>query len=233
MEREPNGWSLDRGYYYQDPNASGWSWYRYAIVGVSAAILTLLFMQVSVLGGAGSVRAADMKIPLAPIPEKTNPLFDSIASQIAKRPVKVACTFPENPKGIIGETEPGSDYIWMTDNMCGHLLHFQAIVRIRPDRTNLSEQDYDDILAMQVLAHESFHALGIKNERQTDCYAMQRVEFVALKLGASLNFAQSIEGTLVSNYNFIRRPTDAYRLGVECRNGGSLDLDPNTLAWPE
>ena len=79
------------------------------------------------------------------------------------------------------------------------------------------------------LAHESWHLRGITNEAQTQCYAVQTTETVALGLGIGPLDARTI-ATRVA-LDGARAPAGEYH-SAECRPGGPWDLRPETGDWP-
>ena len=83
-------------------------------------------------------------------------------------------------------------------------------------------------LAVEALAHESYHLAGVQDEAATQCYALQAMRFVALRLGVSAEIGDAYVRAAVARY-----PTlpEAYR-SVECREGGALDLHPETGVFP-
>jgi hypothetical protein len=87
----------------------------------------------------------------------------------------------------------------------------------------------NDAIALDVLAHESWHLEGNQNEAVTECYAEQTVGFVATKLGSDNVQARGL-ARLVHLLVYPQMP-DEYRSG-ECRDGGALDLRPDSSAWP-
>jgi hypothetical protein len=84
--------------------------------------------------------------------------------------------------------------------------------------------------AIVVLAHESFHLAGVTNEAQTQCYAVQRTELAASRLGATPERARAIaEWALDASPRTL--PQD-YWQPEACRDGGVWDLRPDSPRWP-
>jgi hypothetical protein len=83
--------------------------------------------------------------------------------------------------------------------------------------------------ALETLGHESVHASGDRDEAVATCWAMQRLPRAAKLLGRS-----TAEGHYLARL-FWRvwypRVLPAYR-SAECRNGGALDLHPDSNVWP-
>ena len=88
-----------------------------------------------------------------------------------------------------------------------------------------------DALAWSVsaLAHEAQHVSGIHDEALAECYGMQSIAAAARRLGRT-----PAEGRYLASlfwrrwYPWIRA---SYR-SPDCRNGGPLDLHPDTNVWP-
>jgi hypothetical protein len=85
------------------------------------------------------------------------------------------------------------------------------------------------LTAVHVLGHESVHLLGIYDEAQTDCIALQLHAQVAVALGANDRLARSMAREYWINFHLPR--VGAYQ-SVECRDGGRLDLFPARPGWP-
>ena len=79
------------------------------------------------------------------------------------------------------------------------------------------------------LAHESWHLRGIVNEAQTQCYAIQTTETVALRLGIGPLDARRIATRVALEH--AQAPEGKYH-SRECRPGGPWDLRPATVEWP-
>jgi hypothetical protein len=79
--------------------------------------------------------------------------------------------------------------------------------------------------AVEVLAHESFHLRGVKNEAEAECYALQFVSRVARRLGVPRGNARAMQA--LAGRISVRKPPE-YQ-STECRPGGKLDLRGG---WP-
>ena len=80
-----------------------------------------------------------------------------------------------------------------------------------------------------MLAHESIHLSGIRDEAQADCFGFQKTAFVAEELGASPD-----EARRYAELAIIERTQSApqeYR-SPDCHDGGALDLNPGSSVWP-
>jgi hypothetical protein len=161
-----------------------------------------------------------------------------VASLVAGRPVQVRCEdFSDGevvePGGVVqfNGSKP-ADWARLRPDVCSHLVHFmqtpagaEACLAARrcDERTETSAE------ALKILAHESYHLGGVKNEAAAECYAMQAVPRVARALaGTSLADAHAL-AVIVYLLGYAGMPP-AYRSG-ECRPGGALDLSSGP-SWP-
>jgi hypothetical protein len=149
-----------------------------------------------------------------------------IAGLVAERPVQVRCEdfsigTPDEPGGVVqfnGNTP--ADYAHIRPDVCTALLKFARI----PQSATLRSA-----VALDVLAHESFHLRGIATEATAECYAMQELPRVARALGASEAEAPML-ARFVYTFNYPGMPSN-YRT-PDCRPGGKLDRHPGG-GWPD
>jgi hypothetical protein len=154
-----------------------------------------------------------------------------VASQIAGRQVEVHC--PSTVKMLVdisphagsvyfdGNGRP-ADRTKLNDATCSMLDDFAE-----------GETDSDDALrvarALHVLAHESIHLSGVRDEAEADCFGFQKTAFVAEQLGASQEEAQRYAELAVIERSHTAPPE--YR-SPDCHDGGLLDLDRRSNVWP-
>lgn len=118
-------------------------------------------------------------------------------------------------------------------------------------RANASDATYWNryesyAFALQTLAHEAVHLGGMvggtlrngvasghpDSEARADCYGMQWLPYVAQQLGAAPDDAQAIARYYATvTYPRRQQQSPAY-WSAECRDGGALDLRPDTNVWP-
>jgi hypothetical protein len=110
----------------------------------------------------------------------------AIASEIAGRTVDVNCpgllariADASAHAGTVFFDERGrpADFTDLDDQTCSELDRFAE------GKTDSGEDD-KVARALHVLAHESSHLAGIRDEAAADCYGLQRTAFVAESLGA-------------------------------------------------
>lgn len=157
-------------------------------------------------------------------------LFSSVASRIAERDVRIEC---QRLSGAMVDATGELGYVQFDgDGRPGDVgrLEVDACEDLRSylhgDRT---DPTLDEIVAVQVLSHESYHLSGIANEAATECAALQRLDDVAGWLGATPEQARSLAERYLADV-YPRMP-DAYR-SDECVDGGELDAFPEDPAWP-
>jgi hypothetical protein len=155
----------------------------------------------------------------------------NIASAIAGRKVEVHC--PGVLQRLV-EVSPNAGSVYFSaDGQPGDFTELD-------DKTCATLEDYAEghadaedaprvAAAMHVLAHESWHLAGVRNEAEADCYGLQRTAFVAERLGADPAEAQAFaELAVVERARFALHE---YR-SAECHDGGALDLDRGSTVWP-
>ena len=173
---------------------------------------------------------------------KTEETLAAVASQIAGRPVSISC------QGVISDAidvsaaegevrfENGkpADVAELKRGICTALAEFPDSVTDERYRCLVSEdtcpKDIDKfVLAVHTLTHEAWHLRGVKDERITECYAIQTDEIVAARLGASPSLARAI-----AHYYTTEKYTQLssnYQTPA-CRNGGRYDLNRGSRVWP-
>jgi hypothetical protein len=95
-----------------------------------------------------------------------------------------------------------------------------------PKRCAPSDDDAEPLL---VLAHEAMHAAGNAGEEVAECYGLQHVYDVAVGLGVTPEAARSYA---TYAWQTIYPNAHAGYVSDACRDGGPLDLRPETAVWP-
>jgi hypothetical protein len=154
-----------------------------------------------------------------------------IASSIAGREVDVHCpgllarlADVSTHAGSVFFDEHGrpADFTDLDEETCSELDRFAE------GKTGPGEEERV-ARAIHVLAHESSHLAGVRDEAAADCYGLQRTAFVAESLGADPAEAERL-ARLALDERAITAPAD-YR-SSDCHDGGALDLDPDSTVWP-
>jgi len=155
--------------------------------------------------------------------------FTAESARIAGRPVTVQCDDEYAFTGV-GSDAAGVAFIsrglaFLQPSIC------RSLYRIAFEH-QVGDRD-DAAFAITVLAHEATHLRGIRNEAETECYALQEGVELGRRLGLDDATARA-----VMRYQRDRDLSDEsvqrldYRLPDGCRNGGSLDLRPDDQSFP-
>ena len=157
-------------------------------------------------------------------------LFSSVASRIAGRPVEIQC---QRLTGALID-------------VTGELGYVQFDASGRPGDAGRLERDacnslrsyvhsdkqaptLDQVVAVDVLSHESHHLAGELDEARTECASIQRLVDVAEWLGATREEADALAGRYATEV-YPRMSTD-YR-APECTADGEWDQTPGDGVWP-
>ena len=156
--------------------------------------------------------------------------FSTIASGIAGREVRIECQRfsgalldPTAEAGYVQFDAAGrpSDTGRLERDACNDLRRY-----LHGDKGNPTLQQ---VIAVQVLAHESYHLAGIRSEAQTECAALQKIDDVAGTLGATPEQGRAMAERYYLEV-YPRMPT-AYR-SADCKDKGELDAAPDDSEWP-
>ena len=100
----------------------------------------------------------------------------------------------------------------------------QALMSSRPRYADATSAN-----ALDTVAHEMLHAMGYRNEAQTECYAMQTADVVGHHLGVPRAYLKGLSRLfLVAN----SRRSSEYQDPIRCSEGGVWDLDPAHASAP-
>jgi len=155
--------------------------------------------------------------------------FTIEAARIAGKNVRVYCDDAYSFTGV-GSDAAGVAFIsrgisYLEPTIC------RSLHRIAFD-SELGPRD-EAAFAITVLAHEATHLRGIRNEAETECYALQEGLALGRRLGLDAETARTL--MVVQRARDLSDASVArldYRLPSECRNGGSLDLRPSDPQFP-
>jgi hypothetical protein len=102
---------------------------------------------------------------------------------------------------------------------------FETLLKHRPRYPNVITAD-----AVETLAHETMHSVGVSVEAQAECYGMQLTPILAGNLGVPPTYASALAKLNLENYK--ERPPN-YINTSKCRENGVWDLfpDKNSLPW--
>ena len=152
--------------------------------------------------------------------------FSAEAARIAGHRVTIRCDESGEIVGVVQHTDGiaqvGGRLAYLVPDRCYDLyrLAFEGDVSFSQTAR-----------AVAVLAHEAWHLAGVRDEAQTECYALQSGVELGRRLGLSTRTArQMMRQQLVENAG--RGAASEYVVGPDCRDGGELDLDPRSSAFP-
>jgi hypothetical protein len=153
--------------------------------------------------------------------------FSTEASRIATKPVRIRCDESGAYVGAVqhadGVATVGGELAYLTPERCHDLY------RLAYDGEVTSSQT---ARALAVLAHEAWHLRGIDDEGTTECYALQSAVQLGERLGLSEDTARRMmQQQLVENAGRTGAGTE-YVVPPDCRDGGTLDLDPRSDRFP-
>ena len=155
--------------------------------------------------------------------------FSAEAGRIAGRPVRVICDSDYAFTGV-GSDAAGIAFIprglaYLEPTVCRSLYRVAFEHRVG---------NRDDVaFALTVLAHEATHLRGVRNEAETECYALQEGVGLGERLGLDRTTAQAlVRAQLDRDLSDQTVQRVDYRLPPGCSNGGSLDLRPDDPSFP-
>jgi hypothetical protein len=149
------------------------------------------------------------------------------ASELAGKPVRIRCDESGRRVGAIQHSDGvaivGGDLAYLTPERCFDLYRLAFEGEITSSRTGR---------ALSVLAHETWHLRGVRDEGTTECYALQSGVEIGRRLGLSVGTArQMMRQQLTENLQH-RGSSIEYLVPADCRDGGRLDLDPRSSRFP-
>jgi hypothetical protein len=152
--------------------------------------------------------------------------FSAEAAPIAGHPVTIRCDESGRLVGAIQHTDGvalvGGDLAYLAPDRCYDLYRLAFEDEVSFSRT---------ARAIAVLAHEAWHLRGVRDEGTTECYALQSGVDLGQRLGLDEDTARRMmRQQLVENAG--RGAASEYVVGPDCRDGGELDLDPRSSAFP-
>ena len=153
--------------------------------------------------------------------------FSEEASRIAEKPVRIRCDESGEYVGAVqhadGVAEVGGDLAYLTPERCLDLYRLAFDGEVTGSQT---------ARGIAVLAHEAWHLRGEPNEGITECYALQSGVALGRRLGLSEDEARRLMAQQLAENSGRGVATAEYRVPPECRDGGSLDLDPAGSRFP-
>jgi hypothetical protein len=153
--------------------------------------------------------------------------FSEEASRIAAKPVSIRCDESGQYVGAVqhadGAAAVGGNLAYLTPERCLDLYRLGFKGEVSASQTGR---------ALAVLAHEAWHLRGVRDEGAAECYALQSAVELGQRLGLSEDAArQMMRQQLVENAGR-GRASPEYLVPPDCRDGRSLDLDPDSTRFP-
>jgi hypothetical protein len=170
--------------------------------------------------------------------------LSAIASQIAGRDVSVRCPGPlgrllgwDIVEGSVrfGADGRPADETKIRKQSCAELdalaegRRSKELECIARTAIACGRHGRETAMAVDVLAHESWHLRGVMDEAVTECRSLQTMAWAAQQLGAT-----AAQGHAMARAQFTgayEEMPDAYRSGG-CVDGGPLDLRPDDPRFP-
>lgn len=208
---------------YEDWEPEGrrsWPAVRRLLVGVGViAVLALVFWLVESRTGWD---ALDVETRTEAVG-----LFSEEASRIAEKPVRIRCDESGEYVGAVqhadGVAAVGGDLAYLTPERCLDLYRLGFEGESRGSQTGR---------ALAVLGHETWHLRGVRDEGTTECYGLQSGVELGRRLGLSEDTARQLMRQQLAENAGRSGATAEYLVPPECRDGGSLDLDPAATSFP-
>jgi hypothetical protein len=159
---------------------------------------------------------------------RTEALLSAEAGRIAGHAVRIRCDAEGKAVGVVqhadGLAEVGGSNAFLTPTIC-YRLHRLAYEN---DEGPFSQT----ARAIAVLAHEAWHLRGERDEGVTNCFAFQSGVDLGRRLGLSEGTAARMMRLQLADNATYARSAPAYLVPGECRDGGRLDLNPQSSRFP-
>jgi hypothetical protein len=153
--------------------------------------------------------------------------FSEEASRVAEKPVTIRCDESGDYVGAVqhadGVAAVGGNLAYLTPERCLDLYRLAFKEEVRSSQT---------ARALAVLAHEAWHLRGVSDEGTTECYALQTGVDIGQRLGLSADTARRMMRQQLVENALRGQSSPAYRVPPDCRDGGRLDLDPDSARFP-
>ena len=198
----------------------GFRWVHVAEAVAALAIVGILLYAASRPSGWNAVSAKRQA--------QTEAILSREASAIAHHPATVTCDKKGDYVGFVqdadGLAEVGGDQAFLTPEICNTL--YQLAVKHRAQSFSRTAR------AIAVLAHESWHLRGERDEGLANCYGFQSGVGIGVNLGLSRSRARAMMQEQLATNASDSGPNTQYRVPSGCRNGGAEDLNPTGAAFP-
>ena len=190
---------------------------------VLLAVLALLAFTLHRAAGEADATPGDLRL-------------GTIASELAKRKVTIRCEGSGGLMRVDGESgrttfvngRPGNTS-FLQAGVCDTLHRYSRELKSGFDCMLPCATPLEVAWSLNTLAHESYHLAGVRDEAETECYALQAIDFAARRLGASPEQARAL-----ASFAFEELPErmPAIYSSPQCDDGGRYDLRPGDPVWP-
>ncbi len=205
-----------------------------------ALVLALLLALAPAAGAVTPARPADAALlKRAATPDEL--LAQSVAARLTNLKPVVRCAPLPASSGELGVTPfvngHSVGYFLLSRQVCADLAAFRAKPSAYDPRAcgdeACGERVFEMVQAIQTIAHESYHVLGFIQEATAECYGMQSLWYAAHRLGASVVLSQTLARFYWKQIYPLRRTSHFPGYwSADCRDGGRLDLRPDSHGWP-
>jgi hypothetical protein len=149
------------------------------------------------------------------------------ASWLAEKPVQIRCDEAGEHVGAVqhadGVAIVGGELAYLAPQRCYDLYRLAFDGDISGSRTGR---------AIAVLAHETWHLRGVRDEGTTECYALQSGVDLGRRLGLSAGTARRLMQQQLAENVLHGRGSFEYVVSEDCEDGGRLDLNPGSSRFP-
>ena len=153
--------------------------------------------------------------------------FSREGSRIAGKPVTIRCDEAGSRVGAVQHSDGvaivGGTVAYLAPERCLDLYRLTFKGEITSSRT---------ARALAVLAHESWHLRGSRNEGTTECFALQSAVNLGRSFGLSADTARQMMRQQLTENQLHARGSSDYLVPPDCKDGGPLDLDPDSSRFP-
>ena len=155
-------------------------------------------------------------------------VFSREASLIAGHPARVGCDTSGEYVGFVqdadGVATVGGMQAYITPAICDAL--YQLAFKHRVQSFSRTAR------AIAVLAHESWHLKGVRNEGLANCFGFQSGVQIGVHMGLSESRARAMMQEQLATNAADSGSNVQYQVPPGCRDGGSADLRPATHRFP-
>jgi hypothetical protein len=155
-------------------------------------------------------------------------IFSREASRIAGHPARVGCDTSGEHVGFVqdadGVATVGGRQTYVTPSICDTL--YQLAFKHRVQSFSRTAR------ALAVLAHESWHLRGVRDEGLANCYGFQSGVEIGVNLGLDESKARAMMREQLATNASDAAGSPEYLVPRGCRDGGDQDLRPDDSGFP-